>query len=305
METSEEEREKEFNKAKDEAKRIWDKFMNLRSEIISFKSKNEIDFNIVKKYYENFLQELDDLLSAIRFRDINSNVYLQYENIRLKIQIINNERNILKKFFYIRIFNIINNLTKNERFHESLEVIEELENNFPIDQIDFYDDDKKKYIQSLNKIKNHCEIMVKHNEALKIFNEENCDEKNFQKSIKLLQDLLYESKNDSQKEYFNKEIRNIKIKYLMSITKKNMQLYYSKNYDEIIEESEKIFSKFNDINLSATLHEMKVVYSMALKEKILIKIKKGENYEEEYSKYDTVTDLEKLDNELKNLIHKK
>ena len=305
MEISEEEREKEFNKAKDEAKRIWDKFMNLRSEIISFKSKNEIDFNIVKKYYENFLQELDDLLSAIRFRDINSNVYLQYENIRLKIQIINNERNILKKFFYIRIFNIINNLTKNERFYESLEVIEELENNFPIDQIDFYDDDKKKYIQSLNKIKNHCEIMVKHNEALKIFNEENCDEKNFQKSIKLLQDLLYESKNDSQKEYFNKEIRNIKIKYLMSITKKNMQLYYSKNYDEIIEESEKIFSKFNDINLSATLHEMKVVYSMALKEKILIKIKKGENYEEEYSKYDTVTDLEKLDNELKNLIHKK
>ena len=305
MEISEEEREKEFNKAKDEAKRIWDKFMNLRSEIISFKSKNEIDFNIVKKYYENFLQELDDLLSAIRFRDINSNVYLQYENIRLKIQIINNERNILKKFFYIRIFNIINNLTKNERFYESLEVIEELENNFPIDQIDFYDDDKKKYIESLNKIKNHCEIMVKHNEALKIFNEENCDEKNFQKSIKLLQDLLYESKNDSQKEYFNKEIRNIKIKYLMSITKKNMQLYYSKNYDEIIEESEKIFSKFNDINLSATLHEMKVVYSMALKEKILIKIKKGENYEEEYSKYDTVTDLEKLDNELKNLIHKK
>ena len=305
MEISEEEREKEFNKAKDEAKRIWDKFMNLRSEIISFKSKNEIDFNIVKKYYENFLQELDDLLSAIRFRDINSNVYLQYENIRLKIQIINNERNILKKFFCVGIFNIINNLTKNERFYESLEVIEELENNFPIDQIDFYDDDKKKYIQSLNKIKNHCEIMVKHNEALKIFNEENCDEKNFQKSIKLLQDLLYESKNDSQKEYFNKEIRNIKIKYLMSITKKNMQLYYSKNYDEIIEESEKIFSKFNDINLSATLHEMKVVYSMALKEKILIKIKKGENYEEEYSKYDTVTDLEKLDNELKNLIHKK
>ena len=302
MEISEEEREKEFNKAKDEAKRIWDKFMNLRSEIISFKSKNEIDFNIVKKYYENFLQELDDLLSAIRFRDINSNVYLQYENIRLKIQIINNERNILKKFFYIRIFNIINNLTKNERFYESLEVIEELENNFPIDQIDFYDDDKKKYIQSLNKIKNHCEIMVKHNEALKIFNQENCDEKNFQKSIKLLQDLLYESKNDSQKEYFNKEIRNIKIKYLMSITKKNMQLYYSKNYNVIIEESEKIFSKFNDINLSATLHEMKVVYSMALKEKILIKIKKGENYEEEYSKYDTVTDLEKLDNELKNLI---
>ena len=304
MEISEEEREKELNKAKDDAKRIWDKFMNLRSEIISFKSKNEINFNIVKKYYENLLQELDDLFSAIRFRDINSNVYLQYENIRLKIQIINNERNILKKFFYIRIFNIINNLTKNERFYESLEVIEELENNFPIDQIDFYDDDKKKYIQSLNKIKNHCEIMVKHNEALKIFNEENCDEKNFQKSIKLLQDLLYESKNDSQKEYFNKEIRNIKIKYLMSITKKNMQLYYSKNYDEIIEESEKIFSKFNDINLSATLHEMKVVYSMALKEKILIKIKKGENYEEEYSKYDTVTDLEKLDNELKNLIHK-
>ena len=40
MEISEEEREKEFNKAKDEAKRIWDKFMNLRSEIISFKSKN-------------------------------------------------------------------------------------------------------------------------------------------------------------------------------------------------------------------------------------------------------------------------
>ncbi len=203
-------KEMQFNKAKDEAIRIWNNYNNLKSEISSFKSKLECNYNILKKFYEKYFEELDILFSSIKCRDNDSNVYLQYENIRLKIQIINNERNILKKFFYIRIFNIINNLTKNERFHESLEVIEELENNFPIDQIDFYDDDKKKYIQSLNKIKNHCEIMVKHNEALKIFNEENCDEKNFQKSIKLLQDLLYESKNDSQKEYFNKEIRNIK-----------------------------------------------------------------------------------------------
>ena len=84
-----------------------------------------------------------------------------------------------------------------------------------------------------------------------------------------------------------------------------MQLYYSKNYDEIIEESEKIFSRFNDINLSSPLHEMKVVYCMALKEIILIKNNNGENYEEEYRKYVTVTNLQNLDNELIDLINYK
>ena len=84
-----------------------------------------------------------------------------------------------------------------------------------------------------------------------------------------------------------------------------MILYYSKNYDEIIKVSEKIFEKFNDINLSAPLHEMKVVYSMALKDKILIKIDNEENYEEEYRKYNIVTDLENIDNELNDIINNK
>ena len=41
--------------------------------------------------------------------------------------------------------------------------------------------------------------MVKHKEAIEIFNEQNCDEKSYQKAIKRLQDLLYESTNESQK----------------------------------------------------------------------------------------------------------
>jgi len=299
------ERIRREEKARNEAIRIWNKFINLKREINSFKSKHESNFKIVVSYYEKFTEELYDLKSAIEERDHYSNPYRQYENIRYKIDIITNERNILKKFIYQKLFNIINDITKKERFSESLEAIKVLENNFSIDQIDFYDYDKKKYIQKLKTIKNHCEIMIKHKEAIEIFNEQNCDEKSYQKAIKRLQDLLYESKNESQKEYFNKEIRNIKIKYLNSITNKNMQLYYSKNYDEIIEESEKIFSKFNDINLSSPLHEMKVVYCMALKEIILIKNNNGENYEEEYRKYVTVTNLQNLDNELIDLINYK
>ena len=50
---------------------------------------------------------------------------------------------------------------------------------------------------------------------------------------------------------------------------------------------------------------MKVVYSMALKDKILIKINNEENYEEEYRKYNIVTDLENIDNELNDIINNK
>ena len=298
-------KEIQFNKAKDEAIRIWNNYNNLKSEISSFKSKLECNYNILKKFYEKYFEELENLSSSIKSRDNDNNVYLQYENISHKIEILKNEKNILTKFVYQRIFYIIKELTKNKRFSESLEIIEELENNFPLDQIDFYDYDKKKYSQALKTIKNHCEMMINYNESIEIFNEKNCDEESYQKSIKLLQDLLYNSKNETQKEFFNKEIRNIKIKYLNSITKKNMILYYSKNYDEIIKESEKIFEKFNDINLSAPLHEMKVVYSMALKDKILIKIDNEENYEEEYRKYNIVTDLENIDNELNDIINNK
>ena len=298
-------KEMQFNKAKDEAIRIWNNYNNLKSEISSFKSKLECNYNILKKFYEKYFEELENLSSSIKSRDNDNNVYLQYENISHKIEILTNEKNILTKFVYQRIFYIIKELTKNKRFSESLEIIEELENDFPLDQIDFYDYDKKKYSQALKTIKNHCEMMINYNESIEIFNEKNCDEESYQKSIKLLQDLLYNSKNETQKEFFNKEIRNIKIKYLNSITKKNMILYYSKNYDEIIKESEKIFEKFNDINLSAPLHEMKVVYSMALKDKILIKIDNEENYEEEYRKYNIVTDLENIDNELNDIINNK
>ena len=133
-------------------------------------------------YYEKFTEELYDLKSAIEERDHYSNPYRQYENIRYKIDIITNERNILKKFIYQKLMNIINDLTKKERFSESLEAIKVLENNFSIDQIDFYDYDKKKYIQKLKTIKNHCEIMIKHKEAIEIFNEQNCDEKSYQKA---------------------------------------------------------------------------------------------------------------------------
>ena len=298
-------KQRRFNTAKEEAERIWNKFKNLKSQIASFKSKFESNFITMKKFYKKFFQALNILISTIRRRDIDSNAYYKYENINRKIDIITNEIKNLKKFVYKRIFNIINDTTKNKRYSESLEIIEELENDFPLDQIDFYDCDKKKYSKALKTIKSYCEIMIKHREAIEIFNEQNCDEESYQKSIKLLKDLYYDSKNETQKELFSREIRNIKIKYLNSITKKNIKLYYSNNYDEIIEESEKIFNKFNDINLSAPLHEMKVVYSMALKKKILIKSNNGENYDEEYRKYKIITVLENLDNELNDLINNK
>ena len=86
-----------------------------------------------------FFSLINDLQSTIEYRDHYSNPYRQYENIRYKIDIITNERNILKKFIYQKLINIINDLTKKERFSESLEAIKVLENNFSIDQIDFYD----------------------------------------------------------------------------------------------------------------------------------------------------------------------
>ena len=46
------------------------------------------------------------------------------------------------------------------------------------------------------------------------------NEQNYEKSIKLLQELFYNMIIDKQKEFFTKEIRNIKIKYLNDIKKK-------------------------------------------------------------------------------------
>ena len=77
----------------------------------------------------------------------------------------------------------------------------------------------------------------------------------------------------------------------------------SNNNDDIIKGSEKAFNKFNDdINLLKPLHELKIVYCKALQKIMLEKKGRGENFEEEYKKYETIIEVEKFNNEYKDFI---
>ena len=214
---------------------------------------------------------------------------------KLQSTVINNEIKNFKKFLYEEIYQIIENLGKNKKFSECLESIKELENNFPLNEIDFSSDEKEDYKENLNKTKIYCESMLKHNKSKEIFNLQNYD-----KSISLLKELYYKSTTDMERELYTKIIRNMKIEYI-----NNINLLFSNNNDDIIKESEKIFNKFNeDINLAKPLHEMKIVYCKALQNIISEKKKKGENFDEEYYKYEAIVETEKFSDEFKDFINK-
>jgi hypothetical protein len=141
--------------------------------------------------------------------------------------------------------------------------------------------------------------MLKRNKSKEIFNQGNYDE-----SIKLLKELYYNSSTDVERELYSKEIRNMQIVHINNITKKIIILLHSNNNDDIIKESQKIFCIFNeDINLSKTLHEMKIVYCKALQNIILTKKKNGENFDEEYYKYEAIIETEKFAHEFRDFIN--
>ena len=111
--------------------------------------------------------------------------------------------------------------------------------------------------------------MLKYNKSKELFNQGNYNE-----SFKLINELYLNSNTDTERELFSKDIINMKIEYINNITNKNIILLHSNRNEEIIKESEKIFNQYNyDLNLSKSLHEMKIVYCKALQNEILSKKK--------------------------------
>ena len=96
----------------------------------------------------------------------------------------------------------------------------------------------------------------------------------------------------------------MQINYINNTTRKNIELLKSNNNDDIIKGSEKAFNKFNDdINLLKPLHELKIVYCKALQKIMLEKKGRGENFEEEYKKYETIIEVEKFNIEYKDFMN--
>ena len=300
-ERKERERQRQLNREEEITSNIESGIKNLRNKIHSFKSNFEENYYNSKQSYKIIFNEMQGLLERVENRRINSNIDYPFETKKkLQKTVINNEIKNFKKFLYEEIYYIIKNLGKDRKFSECLESIEELEENFPLDEIDFSTDEKEDYKEGLKKIKFHCESMLKRNKSKELFNQQD-----FDKSIKLLKELYYNSATDMERELYTKEKRNMEIEYINNITNKNINLLFSNNNDDIINESEKIFNKFNyDINLSTPLHEMKIVYCKALQNIILEKKKKGENFDEEYYKYVAIVETEKFEDEFKDFINK-
>ena len=300
-ERKERERLRQLKREEEITKNIEFNIKNLRGKIHSFKLNFEDNYYNSKESYKIIFNKLHDLLEQVENRHINWNIDYPYETKKnLHRTVINNEIKNFKKFLYEEIYQIIENLGKNRRFFECLDSIKELEKNFPLNEIDFSSDEKANYEESLKKTKVYCESILKRNKSKEIFNQQNYDQ-----SIKLLKELYYNSTSDMERELYTKEIRNMEIEYINNITNKNINLLLSNNNDDIIKESEKIFNKFNDdINLAKPLHELKIVYCKALQNIISEKKEKGENFDEEYYKYEAIVETEKFADEFKDFINK-
>ena len=295
-----EERERQFKIEEEKTRKIELKIKNLRRNIQLFKSNFEKYYYNNKESYKEYFEELQDLLGIVENRRPNWNINYPYnEKKEIHKKSINYEIKNFKKFLYENIYQIIDNLGKNRKFSECLESIEELENNFSLKEIDFLNYQKEDYKQSIKTIKNHCELMLKCNKSKEL-----CNQGNYIKSIKLMNEIYLNSNTDMERELFSKDIINMKIEHINNITNKNIILLHSNENDEIIEESEKIFNQYNDdINLSKPLHEMKIVYCKALQNIILSKKEKGDDFEEEFLKYEAIVETEKFSKEFQDFIN--
>ena len=295
-----EERERQFKIEEEKTRKIELKIKNLRKNIQLFKSNFEKYYYNDKESYKEYFEELQDLLGIVENRRPNWNINYPYnEKKEIHKKSINYEIKNFKKFLYENIYQIIDNLGKNRKFSECLESIEELENNFSLKEIDFLNYQKEDYKQSIKTIKNHCELMLKCNKSKEL-----CNQGNYIKSIKLMNEIYLNSNTDIERELFSKDIINMKIEHINNITNKNIILLHSNENDEIIEESEKIFNQYNDdINLSKPLHEMKIVYCKALQNIILSKKEKGDDFEEEFLKYEAIVETEKFSKEFQDFIN--
>ena len=295
-----EERERQFKIEEEKTRKIELKIKNLRRNIQLFKSNFEKYYYNNKESYKEYFEELQDLLGIVENRRPNWNINYPYnEKKEIHKKSINYEIKNFKKFLYESIYQIIDNLGKNRKFSECLESIEELENNFSLKEIDFLNYQKEDYKQSIKTIKNHCELMLKCNKSKEL-----CNQGNYIKSIKLMNEIYLNSNTDMERELFSKDIINMKIEHINNITNKNIILLHSNENDEIIEESEKIFNQYNDdINLSKPLHEMKIVYCKALQNIILSKKEKGDDFEEEFLKYEAIVETEKFSKEFQDFIN--
>ena len=295
-----EDRERQFKIEEEKTRKIESKIKSLRNNINSFKSNFKNNYHNNKENYKEYFEELQDLLYTVENRRPNWNINYPYQEKKdIQKKLINCEIKNLKKFLYINIYEIVDNLGKNKKFSECIEAIEELENNFPLNEIDFLNYQKEDYIKNLKIIKNHCELMLKCNKSKDLFNKGNYNE-----SFRLINELYLNSNTDTERELFSKNIINMKIEHINNITNKNIKLLNSNNNNEIIKESEKIFKQYNDdISLSKPLHEMKIVYCKALQNVILSKKKNGENFEDEFYKYEAVVETEKFSNEFHDFIN--
>ena len=295
------ERERQLRIEEEITRKIESKIKDLRNEIISFKSNFEKNYLDDKECYKKYFKESQDLLEKVENRQRNYNIDYPYEEKKeLQKKIINYEIKNLKKFLYENLYKIINNLGENRKFSECLEVINELENNFSLNEIDFLNYQKENYKKDLKTIKNHCKLMLKSNESKELFKRGNFDE-----SIKYLNEIYLNSTTDTERELFSKEILNMKIENINNITNKNIILLHSNRNEDIIKESERILNKFNDdIDLLKPLHEMEVVYCKALQNIILSKKKNGENFDKEFYKYEAIVETERFSKEYKDFINK-
>ena len=139
-EREEREREQQLKREEEITRNIESGIKNLRNKIHSFKSNFENNYNS-KQSYKIIFNEIQDLLDKIDNRHINNNIDYPFETKKqLQKTVINNEIKNFKKFLYVKVHH-----SKDRRFSECIESIKELEDNFPLDEINFSTEEKEDY----------------------------------------------------------------------------------------------------------------------------------------------------------------
>lgn len=211
--------------------------------------------------------------------------------------IIETTRNTFIKYLIKNLIEISEKKAKIEQnYSSSLQAIKQL--NSLISKYSYLIENINEKYSKIEKIKQFCEFNINCNENVIDTQPKNTED--YKNEISHYQNLVYISNNKMEQKIYSLKLLNAQAEYI-----KHIAIQYSKmlktNDKTIVCKCEKTIEEYkNNSRLKDLLHEVKIVYGMALENIIEEKINKKEICDEELNKYKYLTDTENIQNKLYN-----
>ena len=259
-------------------------FQDIQNKINKFKISEDFNFSDYSEIV-NYLENLINSFTSLSYDILGEDKLRQYK-------IIQNTKNNFLKYLIVNLYKTAINQTKEKNYISSLETITKLENLLS-SKINV-DLDTNKINANIQIMKKHCEFHLDCNKIDHLL-----AKKDYKQAITLYQNLLYKSDNENEYKICSKKLLNAKIEYLKDLTINNSKLLQLNDKKIILDCEDAITRYKNDLALKNSLHEVRVLYGMALENVIKEKISNKENCDEELNKYKSLTDIENVQNKLK------